>query len=114
MVPSAARDARSAQNRSSNPRTHGIADRREHLGDGLLDHEVKKRGRTRNAPKFDLRTQLFKMCGVDLTRIDGLDVSTALAVVSETGADMSRFPSDKHFASWMGLCPGTKITGGWV
>ena len=54
------------------------------------------------------------MCGVNLTRIDGLDVSTALAVVSQTGTDMSRFPSDKHFASWMGLCPGTKITGGWV
>ena len=48
----------------------------------------KKRGRARNAPRFDLRTQLFKMCGVVLTRIDGLDVSTALAVVSETGADM--------------------------
>jgi transposase len=72
----------------------------------------KKRGRARNAPKFDLRTQLFRMCGVDLTRIDGIDVTTALAVISETGTDMSRFPSDKHFASWMGLCPGTKITGG--
>jgi len=51
----------------------------------------KKRGRARNAPKFDLRTQLFKMCGVDLTRIDGIDVTTALAVISETGADMTRF-----------------------
>jgi transposase len=74
----------------------------------------KQRGRARNAPKFDLRTQLFKMCGVDLTRIDGIDVTTALAVISESGADMSRFPSDKHFASWLGLCPGTKITGGKV
>lgn len=72
----------------------------------------KKRGRARNAPKFDLRTLLFQMCGVDLTRIDGIDVTTALVVVSEIGADMSRFPSDKHFASWLGLCPGTKITGG--
>jgi len=72
----------------------------------------KQRGRARNAPKFDLRTQLFKMCGVDLTRIDGIDVSTALAVISETGADMSRFPTVAHFASWLGLCPGTKITGG--
>jgi transposase len=72
----------------------------------------KKRSRPRNAPKFDLRTQLFKMCGVDLTRIDGIDVTTALAVLSEVGADMSRFPSDKHFASWLGLCPGTRITGG--
>jgi transposase len=74
----------------------------------------KQRGRSRNSPKFDLRTQLFQMCGVDLTRIDGIDVTTALAVVSETGADMSRFPSVAHFASWLGLCPGTKITGGKV
>jgi len=72
----------------------------------------KKRSRARNAPKFDLRTRLFQMCGVDLTRIDGIDVTTALVVVSEIGADLSRFPSDKHFASWLGLCPGTKITGG--
>jgi transposase len=74
----------------------------------------KKRGRARNAPKFDLRTQLFRMCGVDLTRIDGIDVTTALAVVSETGTDMSRFATVKHFTSWLGLCPGTKITGGKV
>lgn len=74
----------------------------------------KKRGRARNAPKFDLRTQLFQMCGVDLTRIDGIDVTTALVVVSEVGANMGKFPSDKHFASWLGLCPGTKITGGKV
>jgi transposase len=35
-------------------------------------------------------------------------------VVLEVGGDMPRFPSDKHFASWMGLCPGTRITGGKV
>ena len=54
------------------------------------------------------------MCGVDLTRIDGLDVATALAVVSEVGSDMSKFPSVKHFTSWLGLWPGTKISGGKV
>jgi transposase len=75
----------------------------------------KKRGRARNAPKFDLRSQLFKMCGVDLTRIDGIDVTTALAVVSEIGTDMSRFPTRQALRqSWLGLCPGTKITGGKV
>lgn len=74
----------------------------------------KKRGRARNAPKFDLRERLFHRCGVDLTRIDGIDVTTALAVISEVGADMSRFASAKAFASWLGLCPGTKITGGKV
>ncbi len=59
----------------------------------------EKRGRARNAPKFDLRTQLVRMCGVDLTPIDGIDVTIALAVISETGADMSRFASVGHFAS---------------
>ena len=73
-----------------------------------------KRAHTRNSPKFDLRRQLFQMCGVDLTRIDGIQVTTALAVISETGADMSRFPTAGHFASWLGLCPGTRITGGKV
>jgi len=72
----------------------------------------KRRRRTRNAPKFDLRTQLYQMCGVDLTKINGIDVTTALAVLSEIGVDLSRFPSVKHFTSWLGLCPGTKISGG--
>lgn len=72
----------------------------------------KPRAHTRNAPKFDVREHLFRMCGVDLTRINGIDVTTALVVISEIGADMSRFPSVKHFTSWLGLCPGTKITGG--
>jgi transposase len=80
-----------------------------HEGEPAKD---KKRSRPRNAPKLDLRTQLYKMCGVDLTRIDGVNVTTALAVISETGADMSRFPSAGHFTSWLGLCPGTRITGG--
>ncbi len=57
---------------------------------------AKKRGRARNAPKFDLRAHLFKMCGVDLTRIDGIDVTTALAVLSEVGADMSKFPPSSN------------------
>jgi len=74
----------------------------------------KQRGRTRNAPKLDLRTQLFKMCGVDLTRFDGIDVTTALAVISETGTDMSRFPKVGNFTSRRGLCPSTTITGGKV
>lgn len=75
------------------------------IHDGL-PAKGKKRSRARNAPKFDLRIQLFRMCGVDVT--------TALAVISETGTDMSRFATVKHFTGWLGLCPGTKITGGKV
>lgn len=68
----------------------------------------------RNKPKFDLRTRLYQMCGVDLTRIDGIDVGTAMTVLAEVGVDMSKFPTVKHFAAWLGLCPGTKISGGKV
>ena len=71
-----------------------------------------KRANSRNAPTFDLRTRLFQMCGVDLTRIDGVNITTALTVVSEIGADLSRFPTVGHFTSWLGLCPGTKVSGG--
>lgn len=74
----------------------------------------KRRSRARNAPKFDLRLYLFRCCGVDLTGIDGIDVTTALKVIAEVGPDLSRFKSAKHFASWLGLCPGTKISGGKV
>ncbi len=61
-----------------------------------------------------MRTHLYRVCRVDLTRIDGIDVSTALTVIAEIGPDLIRFASVKHFCSWLGLCPGTKITGGKV
>ena len=54
------------------------------------------------------------MTGVDLTRIDGVDAYTALKVVSEIGTDMTKWPSAKHFASWLGLSPNNRITGGRV
>jgi hypothetical protein len=49
---------------------------------------------------------------VDLTDIDGIDTTSALKIIAEVGIDMSRWKSAKHFASWLGLCPGTKISGG--
>lgn len=70
--------------------------------------------RAKNAPRFDVRTYLFRLCGVDLTRINGLNPITALKVIAEVGPDLSRFKTAKHFASWLGLCPGTKISGGKV
>ena len=72
----------------------------------------KARSRKKNAPQFDLRSYLVGMCGVDLTRIDGIEVTTALKIMAEVGPDLSRFPSVKHFTSWLGICPGTKISGG--
>jgi transposase len=76
------------------------------------DKPKRRGGKAKNAPSFDARTLLLQMCGVDLTRIDGIDVTTAFKVLAEVGADLSRFKNAKHFASWLGLCPGTKISGG--
>lgn len=68
--------------------------------------------RRRNDLHFDGRTALYKMTGVDLTAIEGIDELTALTIVSEIGTDVSRWPSAKKFASWLGLCPGNNVTGG--
>jgi transposase len=74
--------------------------------------KARRRSHGKNAPHFDAQAYLFKMCGVDLTRIDGIDAATALKVIAEVGPDPSRFPTVKNFTSWLGLCPGTRITGG--
>lgn len=94
----------------------------QRLLDALKDHEVpeqglgapKRKAAARNAVGFDARTALFEASGVDLTRIPGIDTSTALKVVAEVGVDLRRFPTVKHFTSWLNLCPGTKISGGKV
>ena len=72
------------------------------------------RGRkpSRNQLRFDARAQVHRVTGVDLTKIDGIDEHVALKVLSEIGTDMSRWPTVKHFTSWLGLCPGTKRSGG--
>jgi transposase len=80
-----------------------------------LDSKSGKNNRTKrrkNQPNFDLRTRLFEMTGVDLTQIDGIETMTAQTVISECGFDMSVFPTEKHFTSWLGLCPNNQITGG--
>lgn len=71
-----------------------------------------KRTRRKNEPHFDLRGHAHRVLGVDLTRIDGVDALTAQVIAAECGFDLSAFPSAGHFCSWLGLCPGTRITGG--
>ncbi len=83
-------------------------------GGGSLPTKPGNRRSKGNAPRFDLRTHLFRMTGVDLTEIDGVDGYTALKVVSEIGTDMTKWPTAKHFASWLGLSPNNRITGGKV
>lgn len=71
-----------------------------------------KKYRRGNSPSFDLREAMYKICGVDLTQIEGINALTVLVVVSELGTDMSSFPSEKHLASYLGLSPNHKISGG--
>jgi transposase len=61
-----------------------------------------------------LRAVLANWAGVDLTRINGLGLAAVTKILTEIGPDLSRFPTVKHFCSWLGLSPGTKISGGKV
>ena len=70
--------------------------------------------RQANAFAFDVRAALYALVGVDLTQIHGLGPYVALKLVAECGTDMSRWPTAKHFTSWLALAPGNKISGGKV
>jgi transposase len=71
----------------------------------------KKPKPKRNEPTIDLKAELKRICGVDLTSIDGINI-TAQTILSEVGTDMSGFPTENHFASWLGLTPSKDISGG--
>ncbi len=68
----------------------------------------------KHGPQFDLRNHLHRIAGVDLTKVDGLNVQTVQTIISEVGVDMSRWSTEKNFASWLGLCPDNRVSGGKV
>lgn len=71
---------------------------------------VKERG---SDGVLDLKA-LFQVLGIDLTQVHGLGPYLVLKLISECGTDMSRWPTVKHFTSWLALSPGSKISGGKV
>ncbi len=71
----------------------------------------KKARPAKNAPQFDLSSELQRIAGIDLTRIDGIDVMVAQTLLTEVGLDMSKWKTEAHFASWLGLCPDNRISG---
>jgi transposase len=79
-----------------------------------LPKQTRMRGRKPHDPPFDVREALYYATGVDLTAIEGIDAIHALTLVSELGSDFSKWPTVKHFTSWLGLCPNWKKTGGKV
>lgn len=72
----------------------------------------RQQARAANKPRFDVRTSLLRMSGVDVTVLEGVDESTALVLLSETGTDMSKWPTEKHFTAWLGLCPQHRSSAG--
>jgi transposase len=89
---------------------------RENRSQGATLPEEKRKERLRkkkkgNVPGFDLRVELFRMTGTDLSQIDGIDVMTAMTILSEAGWDMSKWETEDHFVSWLRLCPDNRISG---
>jgi hypothetical protein len=71
------------------------------------------RKRADNEPHFEIRTPLHQLTGgVDLTQIDGIAPYTALKLIAEIGTDMHRWPTEKHFTSWLRLAPKNRVPGG--
>jgi hypothetical protein len=82
-------------------------------------HPLPPRKRNRKKPigneSFaDLRTELYRISGTDFTQIPGFDALNVQTILSEIGLDPGRFPTEKQFVSWLGLCPNNRITGGEV
>jgi transposase len=81
--------------------------------DGVMpDLKVETRKTsTKGKFSFDLSSMLYSLLGVDITRVFGISELTALKIIAETGTDMSKWPTHRHFASWLGFAPNTKISG---
>jgi len=77
-----------------------------------LDPEDKRDSHSKNAPTYDARGLWYQLTGVDLVAIPGLHAGTVQTLIAEVGTDMSRWPSEKEFASWLGLAPHHEISGG--
>ncbi len=81
------------------------------LGEARTSHKKPQR----NEPQFAARAECYRVLGVDLTTVPGLQAPTVLVLVSELGPGFAeKFPTAKHFGSWLGLCPDNRITGGKV
>jgi hypothetical protein len=74
----------------------------------------KPHSHSKNAPEVNTRAHLLRITGVDLVAVHGMSDSIAQTIVSEIGTDMSKWPDDKHFCSWLGLAPKNDISGGKV
>jgi transposase len=86
----------------------------ERPGSAVEETGQRKSPSVKNRPGFDLRAELRRTMGVDLTTIDGINTITAQVIFAELGPDLSAFPDEDHFTSWLELAPRRDITGGKV
>jgi transposase len=88
--------------------------RKEALAEAVVPTHPKpaKEKELRRAAGLATRTNLYRATGVDLTRIDGIGVDAAQLIVAELGMSADAFPDERHFVSWLRLCPRTKVSGG--
>ena len=93
---------------------HYLAQLEDRSQGATLPVETRKwrRNKKKGNPQFNLRKELFRMTGTDLTQIDGIDVTAAMTVISEVGWDMTKWKTENHFVSWLKLSPDNKISGG--
>lgn len=74
--------------------------------------QISRKPISKNAPAFDVGKQLYRLTGVNLLEVPGINSLTALYLIGEIGLDMTCWKGAKQFASWLGLCPGNKVSGG--
>jgi hypothetical protein len=79
-----------------------------------LKPALRKKKKPKNSPDFDLRTHLYRIIGVDLTAVDGLNALSVQTFISHTGVTLESFPTDSNLISWLSLCPNNDISGGKV
>jgi transposase len=80
----------------------------------VIEHPIQPKRLAKNVPKGadQLRSHLKRICGVDLVTVPGISVPLAQTIITEVGTDMSKFPNEKHFCSWLGRAPKNEISGG--
>lgn len=93
---------------------HAFESRVDPAADPLPPRSAASKKSQGKAWQFDLRSELYRMLGVDLTTVPALEVATIHTVFTEIGRDVGAFPTHKHFTSWLGLCPDNRISGGKV
>ncbi len=76
-------------------------------------HPIPRKERTiRTRGEQPLRTELWRLAGVDATHIDGISPTAALAIFTEVGLDLLSFPNEHHFVSWLRLSPRMNVSAG--